>query len=105
MSELDEVCHCGLGPEDHKPGGAAEHSYVPKDSGTPPCRVCGLSEKVLCFPDNHPETVCPDCCDKAEHPDGEKGHQFTHDNWERDGVCDYCGILRRCTDHVNDTED
>ncbi len=26
----DETCHCGLGPEDHKHGGAAEHNFIPK---------------------------------------------------------------------------
>jgi hypothetical protein len=26
----DDTCHCGLGPEDHKLGGAAEHNYVPR---------------------------------------------------------------------------
>lgn len=33
MTAADEVCHCGLGPEDHKYPGAAEHSYTPQ---TPP---------------------------------------------------------------------
>ncbi len=30
ISDTDEVCHCGLGIEDHKYPGAAEHTYVPK---------------------------------------------------------------------------
>ena len=67
---------------------------------SPPCRACGLSEKVICFPDNHAMTVCPDCCDNADHPDGEHGHKWTHDHWERDWVCDYCGILRQCTEYA-----
>lgn len=29
----DAVCHCGLGPEDHKLGGAAEHNYIPNKPG------------------------------------------------------------------------
>lgn len=30
----DEVCHCGLGPEDHYHGGPAEHNYIPKGEST-----------------------------------------------------------------------
>lgn len=69
-------------------------------SPSPPCRSCGSSEKVICFPDYHAETICPDCCDKADHPDGETGHRWQHDPWERDWECVYCGILRRCTEYA-----
>ena len=71
-----------------------------KPSETPPCVVCGSSEKVLCFPDNPDllDTICPDCCENYEHKNGDKGHRWQHDPWERDYVCIYCGIFGRCTD-------
>lgn len=74
-------------------------NLVAMASVTPPCRACGLSEKVICFPDNHALAICPDCCDKtAEHPDGENGHQWEYDKW--DGwQCRYCGIPRNCTEY------
>ena len=67
---------------------------------TPPCRVCLKPDDVICYPDDHSLTICPTCCDTAEHPDGETGHQFEHNRHERDGECRYCGILRRCTRHA-----
>jgi hypothetical protein len=70
----------------------------------PPCRVCGKKDEVICYPDDHSQTVCPECCDKAEeHPDGEKGHQFYYDRWEGH-LCRYCGIPRNCTDYEEDWE-
>lgn len=84
--------------DDHgQPERAAAHRKDRTDS--PPCRGCGLSDKVLCFPDNQALAVCPDCCDKAEHPDGETGHKWEHDQWERGRVCVHCGIPRRYTDY------
>lgn len=64
---------------------------------TPPCRVCSSVEKIICFPDTLTLAICPDCCAKVEHPDGETGHQFEYhkgDGW----ACRYCGILRNNTD-------
>lgn len=69
---------------------------------TPPCRACGTTAEVICYSEANPQTaVCPDCCDTAEHADGETGHQFTHDPSERDWVCNYCGICRRFTRHAD----
>jgi hypothetical protein len=68
---------------------------------TPPCRVCGKPDDVICYPDDHALTVCPDCCEIAEHPDGETGHQFDYDRWEGH-VCRYCGINRNCTKYVEE---
>ena len=32
IKKYDETtCHCGLGPEDHYHGGAADHSFVPRE--------------------------------------------------------------------------
>ncbi len=65
---------------------------------SPPCRVCKLTDPVLVYPDQHELTICPACCDKADHPDGEQGHQWEHDKW--DGwCCRYCGIPRNCTEY------
>ncbi len=69
---------------------------------TPPCRACGKADDVIVYPDDHALTICPDCCDKASHPDGETGHQWEYDKWERDRVCVYCGIPWRCTEHAWD---
>lgn len=68
----------------------------------PPCRVCGKSESVVCYPDDHSQTVCPDCCDKVtEHPnDGESGHVWEYDRGEREDICKHCGIQKRCTEHA-----
>lgn len=71
---------------------------------TPPCRVCGRTDEVICYPDDHRWTVCPECCDSAEHQDGETGHGWDHDHWERDRVCRYCGIQRRCTEYAWDDD-
>lgn len=66
----------------------------------PPCRVCKKVEPVLCYPDDHALTICPDCCDKVEeHPDGEKGHQWEYDRGDRQHICKYCGIPRNCTEY------
>jgi hypothetical protein len=67
-------------------------------SDTPPCRVCKTAREVLCYPDDHGQTICPECCPGADHADGEHGHQWDHDRW--DGwYCRYCGIPRNCTDY------
>lgn len=69
---------------------------------TPPCRVCNKSDGVICYPDDHSLTICPDCCAKVvEHPDGEKGHQWEYDRSERQHICTYCGIFRNCTEWVD----
>lgn len=67
---------------------------------TPPCRVCGKPDEVICYPDDHALTICPDCCVKAVHPDEETGHQFRYSRYDRDHECLHCGILRSCTDYV-----
>ena len=66
---------------------------------SPPCRVCGKADPVIVYPDDHAQTICPDCCGTAEHADGETGHVWEYDRWERDWVCVHCGILRRCTEY------
>jgi len=69
----------------------------------PPCRMCGKPDEVICYePDNLASAICPECCDKAEHPDGETGHQFVHQRPERDYACQYCGILKNATRHAFD---
>lgn len=67
---------------------------------TPPCRVCHSAKDVICYPDDHGQTVCPECCDKAEHADGETGHQFDYDRPERSWDCRYCGIPKQCTEYA-----
>ena len=69
---------------------------------TPPCRVCGKSEPVLCHDPKLPENaICPDCCAKVlEHPsDGETGHVWQYDRYERADACGHCGIFKRDTDY------
>jgi hypothetical protein len=67
----------------------------------PYCRVCGDIDEVICFPPANPAgAICPECCDKATHDDGETGHVWEYDRWERDHQCIHCGIMRRCTDYV-----
>lgn len=65
---------------------------------SPPCRVCGKAAEVICYPDDHSQTVCPECCDTAEHANGEKGHEWIHDKWEG-WYCAHCGIPRNCTQY------
>ena len=60
---------------------------------SPPCRICESAERVICYPDDHSNTICPDCCPQAEHDDGETGHQFEFyrgEGWS----CRYCGVER-----------
>lgn len=71
-----------------------------EEVATPPCRVCGQTQEVICYQEDKPgETVCPECCQKAEHSDGETGHQFDYKRDERGHTCRYCGINRDCTDY------
>lgn len=69
---------------------------------TPPCRVCGKGQPVLCYPDDTTQTICPNCCDTATHADGDTGHQWDHDRYEKDYECRHCGIYRRCTQYAWD---
>lgn len=73
---------------------------------TPGCRVCGKDAPVLCYDPQHHETaICPECCGKgAEHANGETGHEWEYDRYERDHACVHCGIFRRCTDYQEDYE-
>lgn len=71
-------------------------------SGSPPCRVCGSPRDVGIYDPDHPErAICIECCPKAEHHDGETGHVWTYDRWERDRVCDHCGQLAGNTDYYD----
>lgn len=70
----------------------------------PPCRVCGKTEPVLCYPDDHSQTICPECCDKATHADDENGHIWYYDRDERQQVCDRCGIPKSCTKYAFDRD-
>lgn len=64
---------------------------------TPPCRICGSSQWVGCYREEAPEqTVCPTCCETAEHDDGETGHQFSYHHPEGH-TCNYCGVNRNDT--------
>lgn len=65
----------------------------------PACRICGKIDTVICYPDDHSQTICPECCDKAEHANGEHGHEWKHNSNERDYECQQCGILKRFTRH------
>lgn len=67
----------------------------------PSCRICGKPEPILCYdPTNHATAICPECCGKgAEHANGETGHEWEHDRYERDDACVHCGIFKRCTDY------
>lgn len=69
---------------------------------TPPCRICRNSDGVICYPDDYSLTVCPVCCEKAEHPDGEIGHVWVHNPHIRGYECDKCGIDRNCTNYLDD---
>jgi len=63
---------------------------------TPPCRVCGKTEHVGCYPDDHAKTICVECCGGSEHDDGESGHQFDYHRSEG-WTCRYCGVERSAT--------
>jgi len=75
---------------------------------TPPCRVCGKTEPVMCFPieeADRAKTICPDCCATAEHDDGETGHVFNYDASARERICEKCGLPRSCCiddDYIDD---
>lgn len=66
---------------------------------SPPCRVCGKPDDVISYPKDHSQTICPTCCEKAEHPNGETGHYFYYDQGERTHLCDACGIDRKYTEY------
>lgn len=66
---------------------------------TPPCHICKSADEVICYPDDHSETVCPDCCPKAVHTNGETGHEFQYERGNRQWECIHCGIPRDCTDY------
>jgi hypothetical protein len=66
---------------------------------SPACRVCHSNQHVICYPNDHAQTICPECCAKAEHADGETGHYFVYERSERRHECRYCGIPRDCTDY------
>ena len=62
---------------------------------TPPCRVCGKTDPVMCYPldtAQHAQTICPDCCVNATHDDGETGHVFGYDREARETLCAKCGL-------------
>jgi hypothetical protein len=85
---------CALGP-----------SFPPPYPPCPPCRVCKKVEPVLVYEDTDLQwTICPDCCEKATHPNGETGHLWEHDRHEKDYLCEWCGIARRHTNHVEGCE-
>jgi len=69
---------------------------------SPPCRVCGKADDVISYPDDHLLTICPDCCEKTEHPNGEIGHYFYYDRDERARICEACGVNRKYTDYDRD---
>ena len=84
----------------HSPEGvhsASPHTHRAPDGAVPPCRGCGSAKQVASYPPGAPKmAICPDCCETAEHPDGETGHQFTYARYEGH-TCDYCGINRNDT--------
>lgn len=69
----------------------------------PPCRVCGKSEPVLCYdPADNSTAICPTCREKAEHPNGETGHEWQYDRYEHADACGNCGIFRRDTNYESE---
>lgn len=70
----------------------------------PKCRIC--AGDVDGYPNDHPErAICVACCAAgAEHHDGETGHVWSYDRWERDSVCDHCGEFARNTDYYDQQE-
>jgi hypothetical protein len=66
---------------------------------TPTCRVCGMRDSIIVYPDEHALAICPSCCEVAEHPDGETGHRFFYEPGEREHYCNYCGIPRNYTEY------
>lgn len=83
----------------------SETPKPPIQSSSPPCRVCKKPDEVICYPDDHSQTVCPECCDKATHADGEEGHVWEYERPERRHICKYCGIPRECTAYEDDFRD
>ena len=71
---------------------------------SPPCRLCQSNKDVICYPDDHSQTICPECCDGADHANGEHGHEWEHNPHERDKECKHCGILKRCTQYVDESD-
>lgn len=64
------------------------------------CRVCRKVDAPIVYREEQPDlAICPDCCDGAEHADGETGHVWEYDEWERGSVCTHCGICRRDTEY------
>lgn len=67
----DDVCHCGLGPEDHKYPGAAEHNYVPMRDFEPiePNNCTRCNAGMPSFRVNH---LCEECfAEESEEYDTE----------------------------------
>lgn len=65
------------------------------DDKTPPCRECGRTEWVAVWHPARPdETICMECCDQAEHADGETGHFFDRGSALAVSSCIYCGTER-----------
>lgn len=56
----------------------------------PKCRACGKSEPVLIYSDDDSQTICPDCCPKAEHSNGETGHEIVYHRGDGH-YCQHCG--------------
>lgn len=77
-----------------------------KTNSAMPCHVCLSVEKVAVYDAaNHFLTICPECCENADHADGEHGHGFEYDRHERMGVCTKCGQPERDdTGYISDRE-
>lgn len=66
------------------------------------CRVCHKHENVVSWPSDKPSNaICPPCCAKTEHPDGESGHQFYYEG-PNEFLCTYCGDNAECSEEGQD---
>lgn len=59
------------------------------------CHKCGADTLVApgeqrLAADPNAKAICPACCEKAEHPNGETGHEFIYDRHEGH-YCTHCG--------------
>lgn len=52
------------------------------------CHKCGAD--TLCAPDPPATAICPGCCEKTEHENGETGHEYIYARHEGH-YCNHCG--------------
>lgn len=100
-----EECERAFGPD--RAGAIATYNARLAATKIPPCRVCGSAKNVGMYHEQGPgETICPECCGKgAEHSDGETGHVWEYERFERDNVCQKCGVTEHDDEgYISDRE-